>query len=48
MEMRVGVLGAAEVNGPLNAPAASNWSLKNASTWAVIFFLVAVLYLVVL
>lgn len=48
MEMRVGVLGAAEVNGPLNAPAASKWSLNDPSTWALIFFAIAILYLVVL
>jgi hypothetical protein len=48
MEARVGVLGAAEVNGPLGAPAAAKWSLGDASTWAVILFLIAVFFLVVL
>lgn len=48
MEAKVGVLGAAEVNGPLSSTATSDWSLSNPSTWALIIFAVAVLYLVVL
>lgn len=48
MDARVGVLGAAEVNGPLGSPAAGKWSLSDPSTWAVILFALAVLYLVVL
>lgn len=47
MEARVGVLGAAEVNGPLGSSGAAKWSLNDASTWAVIIFGLAILYLVV-
>lgn len=46
-DAKVGVIAAAEVNGPINNPSVK-WSLNDPSTWALIFFGLAVLYLVVL
>jgi len=47
--VRAGVVTAAEVNGPMTSSTSTKWfDLSSPSTWAVLFFLGAVFYLVVL